>query len=154
MQNSDYKLRFTASEWSRIEYELTRERGLWGPDNPSPLDKWMLDTVEGPFRMRKRMCRNHSFYRHYPYIGQSQVCLVYVHVLYCHTNSEYSVKSTGVVRADRVLVSLQSMYSKRTCMLALTLSLLTRSYSLPVAKQTRPDQTSTRVYSSRAKSGS
>ena len=34
-------------EWSRIEWELTRERGLWGPDQPSPLDKWMLDTVEG-----------------------------------------------------------------------------------------------------------
>ena len=43
----DYRLRFTVLEWSRIEWELTRERGLWGPDQPSPLDKWMLDTVEG-----------------------------------------------------------------------------------------------------------
>ena len=46
-QNMDYRLRFTVLEWSRIEWELTRERGLWGPDHPSPLDKWMLDTVEG-----------------------------------------------------------------------------------------------------------
>lgn len=43
----DYKLRFTASEWARIEHELTRERGLWGPEEPSTLDKWMLDFVEG-----------------------------------------------------------------------------------------------------------
>ena len=40
-------MRFTASEWARIEHELTRERGLWGPDKPSFLDKWMLDSVEG-----------------------------------------------------------------------------------------------------------
>jgi hypothetical protein len=63
----DYRLRFTVQEWNRIEWELTRERGLWGPDQPSPLDKWMLDTVEGPHRMRKRMCRNHMFYHDYPY---------------------------------------------------------------------------------------
>ena len=49
LQNMDYRLRFTVLEWSRIEWELTRERGLWGPDQPSPLDKWMLDTVEGPY---------------------------------------------------------------------------------------------------------
>ena len=66
-QNLDYRLRFTVLEWSRIEWELTRESGLWGPDHPSPLDKWMLDTVEGPYRMRKRMCRNHLFYHEYPY---------------------------------------------------------------------------------------
>ena len=47
MQNEDYRLRFAVSEWHKIEYELTRERGLWGPENPSDLDKWMLDTVEG-----------------------------------------------------------------------------------------------------------
>ena len=43
----EYRLRFAASEWSKIEYELTRERGLWGPDKPSLLDKWMVDIVEG-----------------------------------------------------------------------------------------------------------
>lgn len=47
LQNEDYRLRFAVSEWSKIEYELTRERGLWGPEIPSKLDKWMLDTVEG-----------------------------------------------------------------------------------------------------------
>ena len=47
IQNEDYRLRYAVSEWSKIEYELTRERGLWGPETPSPLDKWMLDTVEG-----------------------------------------------------------------------------------------------------------
>ncbi len=43
----EYRLRFAASEWSKIEYELTRERGLWGPEASSPLDKWMIDPVEG-----------------------------------------------------------------------------------------------------------
>lgn len=47
LQNEDYRLRYAASEWSKIEYELTRERGLWGPEIPAQLDKWMLDTVEG-----------------------------------------------------------------------------------------------------------
>lgn len=46
----EYRLRFAALEWSKIEYELTRERGLWGPDKPSPLDKWMVDIVEGEGR--------------------------------------------------------------------------------------------------------
>ena len=50
VQNEDYRLRFAVSEWRKIEYELTRERGLWGPENPSELDKWMLDTVEGTCR--------------------------------------------------------------------------------------------------------
>ena len=47
MQNQEYKLRFTASEWARTADELTRERGLWGPLNPCYLDKWALDSVEG-----------------------------------------------------------------------------------------------------------
>lgn len=67
LQNVGYKLRFIASEWARIEHELTRERGLWGPEVPSPLDKWMLDCVEGPSRMRKRLCRNAAFYCNYPF---------------------------------------------------------------------------------------
>ena len=90
-QRLDYRLRFTASEWACIEHELTRERGLWGPENPSPLDKSMLDSMEGslakkrnyficvfslanhlfhlqtgPSRMRKRLCKNYQFYEHYP----------------------------------------------------------------------------------------
>ena len=63
----EYRLRFAGSEWSKIEYELTRERGLWGPDKSSSLDKWMVDTVEGPCRMRKRMQRNHDFFKQYPF---------------------------------------------------------------------------------------
>ena len=47
LQNTDYKLRFTGSQWARIEQELTRERGLWGPERSSPLDKWTLDFIEG-----------------------------------------------------------------------------------------------------------
>ena len=43
----EYRLRFAASEWSKVEYELTRERGLWGPEKSSPLEKWMVDPVEG-----------------------------------------------------------------------------------------------------------
>ncbi len=46
-QNVEYRTRIAISEWSQLEYELTRERGLWGSDDSSPLDKWRLDTVEG-----------------------------------------------------------------------------------------------------------
>ena len=37
-RNCDYGLRFTASEWSHIVGELTRECGLWGPTQPCFLD--------------------------------------------------------------------------------------------------------------------
>lgn len=47
--------------------ELVRERGVWGPDRPYPLRKWMLDSTEGPCRMRKKMMKNDSFYDHYPH---------------------------------------------------------------------------------------
>ena len=81
LQNCDYSLRFTASEWSHIVGELTRECGLWGPTQPCFLDKWMLDSVEGPSRMRKRMCRNAHFYQHYPFVSRSaidEVCVLCV----------------------------------------------------------------------------
>ena len=86
MQNCDYSLRFTASEWSHIVGELTRECGLWGPTQPCFLDKWMLDSVEGPSRMRKRMCRNAHFYQHYPFVSRSaidEVCVLCVCVVLC-----------------------------------------------------------------------
>lgn len=77
----------------QLESELTRERGIWGPTQPSRLgkssffrsvrfenvklvrftlplfilDKWMLDTTEGPCRMRKKLIKNDMFYAHYPY---------------------------------------------------------------------------------------
>lgn len=33
--------------WSNMELELISEGGIWGPENPNPLEKWMLDDVEG-----------------------------------------------------------------------------------------------------------
>lgn len=59
--------RYVQAEWAAAWAELTRERGLWGPPKPSPLDKWALESTEGPNRMRKMMRRNHLFYLHYPY---------------------------------------------------------------------------------------
>jgi hypothetical protein len=72
-RNCDYTLRFTASEWSHIVYQLTRERGLWGPEKPCFLDKWMLDSAEGPARMRRRMCRNPQFFHNYPFVSQKSL---------------------------------------------------------------------------------
>ena len=51
LQDREKRFWFTRSEWSRIEHELTRERGLWGPESPSKVDKWMLDIVEGETAM-------------------------------------------------------------------------------------------------------
>lgn len=59
--------RYVHQEWLQTEQELTRERGLWGPPEPSHLDKWMLDMTEGPHRMRKKTMKNDLFYLHYPY---------------------------------------------------------------------------------------
>lgn len=55
-------------EWDKIEYELTRERGLWGRTSSDSLVKWSLYLAEGPLRMRKRMIQNHGFYMRYPYV--------------------------------------------------------------------------------------
>ncbi|CAH2076588.1 unnamed protein product, partial [Iphiclides podalirius] len=62
--------RYVQAEWAGAWRELTRERGLWGPPRASPLDKWALDSTEGPCRMRKMLRRNHHFYLHYPYRPQ------------------------------------------------------------------------------------
>uniref|UniRef100_A0A673H4J8 WD repeat and FYVE domain-containing protein 3-like n=1 Tax=Sinocyclocheilus rhinocerous TaxID=307959 RepID=A0A673H4J8_9TELE len=61
-------LKYVMDEWAGIEYELLRERGLWGPPIGSHLDKFQLDMTEGPCRMRKKMVRNDMFYIHYPYV--------------------------------------------------------------------------------------
>uniref|UniRef100_A0A8D8WKM9 WD repeat and FYVE domain-containing protein 3 n=1 Tax=Cacopsylla melanoneura TaxID=428564 RepID=A0A8D8WKM9_9HEMI len=66
-QGYAFMQRYVLEEWLQIETELTRERGVWGPEIGSRLDKWMLDTTEGPSRMRKKMMRNDMFYIHYPY---------------------------------------------------------------------------------------
>ncbi|KAF0311049.1 WD repeat and FYVE domain-containing protein 3 [Amphibalanus amphitrite] len=62
-QSQKYMEDFIMDEWLRMERELTRERGLWGPS----LDKWQLDTTEGPCRMRKRTVSDVTFYQRYPY---------------------------------------------------------------------------------------
>ncbi|KAJ8787692.1 hypothetical protein J1605_022723 [Eschrichtius robustus] len=65
-------LKYVTEEWCQIEYELLRERGLWGPPIGSHLDKWMLEMTEGPCRMRKKMVRNDMFYIHYPYVPETE----------------------------------------------------------------------------------
>ncbi|VDP07627.1 unnamed protein product, partial [Soboliphyme baturini] len=54
-------------EWFTVEQELMRERGLWGPMHASVLDKYMLDSTEGPCRKRKKLVMNPTFYSNYPY---------------------------------------------------------------------------------------
>uniref|UniRef100_A0A670KCI7 WD repeat and FYVE domain containing 3 n=1 Tax=Podarcis muralis TaxID=64176 RepID=A0A670KCI7_PODMU len=78
MQYKEYQerqqnaLKYVTEEWSQIEYELLRERGLWGPPIGSHLDKWMLEMTEGPCRMRKKMVRNDMFYIQYPYMPDTE----------------------------------------------------------------------------------
>lgn len=66
-------LKYVTEEWAAIEYELLRERGLWGPPIGSHLDKFTLEMTEGPCRMRKKMVRNDMFYIHYPYIPEAEM---------------------------------------------------------------------------------
>ncbi|PIO53974.1 hypothetical protein TELCIR_24673, partial [Teladorsagia circumcincta] len=54
-------------EWHQLEAELTRERGIWGPEKASVLDKYKLDTTEGPSRTRRKMIPNRFFYHAFPY---------------------------------------------------------------------------------------
>lgn len=54
-------------EWHNTEADLTRERGLWGPEMCSYLDKYELDVTEGPHRIRKKLVPNNDFYQRYPY---------------------------------------------------------------------------------------
>lgn len=54
-------------EWQNTEAELTRERGLWGPEERSILDKFQLDVTEGPSRARKTLIPDSKFYHRYPY---------------------------------------------------------------------------------------
>ncbi|EPY77187.1 WD repeat and FYVE domain-containing protein 3 isoform 1 [Camelus ferus] len=71
-QRQQNALKYVTEEWCQIEYELLRERGLWGPPIGSHLDKWMLEMTEGPCRMRKKMVRNDMFYNHYPYVPETE----------------------------------------------------------------------------------
>lgn len=71
-QRQQNVLKYVTEEWAAIEYELLRERGLWGPPIGSHLDKFTLEMTEGPCRMRKKMVRNDMFYIHYPYIPDTE----------------------------------------------------------------------------------
>lgn len=70
---SQHTQRYVLQDWIQSEGELTRERGLWGPTRGSILDKWMLDTTEGPHRMRKKTMRNDLFYQQYPYRAELEL---------------------------------------------------------------------------------
>ncbi len=59
--------KYVASEWNHILGDLHHSRGLWGHELPAGLDKWMLDSIEGPARMRRRLKSNPTFYEDYPY---------------------------------------------------------------------------------------
>lgn len=59
--------RFVADSWEELQCGLSRERGLWGLDSASPLDRWQLDNNEGPARMRRRLRPNPGFYVDYPF---------------------------------------------------------------------------------------
>ncbi|XP_055386714.1 WD repeat and FYVE domain-containing protein 3 isoform X2 [Condylostylus longicornis] len=67
MQMLQHTQRYVYQDWILSETELTRERGLWGSVKTPPLDKWMLDSTEGPHRMRKKTMKNDIFYLQYPY---------------------------------------------------------------------------------------
>ncbi|VDN29256.1 unnamed protein product, partial [Gongylonema pulchrum] len=54
-------------DWRSLETELTRERGIWGAELGSSLDKFMLDMTEGPCRIRRKLIPNAAFYYQYPY---------------------------------------------------------------------------------------
>ena len=46
-QAYQYMMRYLLEEWSSMEAELMRPRGLWGPPMGHELDKWQLDMTEG-----------------------------------------------------------------------------------------------------------
>ncbi|EFA78057.1 BEACH domain-containing protein [Heterostelium album PN500] len=62
------KQKFNAKQFEAMRDQITRERAVWGPTLPSPLDKFKLDSTEGPYRMRKKTEKNYDFYKNYPYI--------------------------------------------------------------------------------------
>ncbi|XP_018321850.1 WD repeat and FYVE domain-containing protein 3 [Agrilus planipennis] len=80
---------YVHQEWLQTEAELTRERGLWGPLEPSYLDKWMLDMTEGPHRMRKKTMKNDLFYLHYPYRPEAEKGLLKYKVATSHHSKDY-----------------------------------------------------------------
>ena len=66
-QTEEHLLQFAEEQWLITEGQLVRERGIWGPETESRLNKWCMDVTEGPSRMRKRLIRDEQFYLRYPY---------------------------------------------------------------------------------------
>lgn len=98
-QRQQNALKYVTEEWAAIEYELLRERGLWGPPIGSHLDKFTLEMTEGPCRMRKKMVRNDMFYIHYPYIPETET----------NTNSAQVFSSTSRTNAGK-MVTMMSVF--------------------------------------------
>ena len=69
-KNLEYRLDHALCIWKPINEELTRERGLWGPEEPNPFQKWTQDCIEGPSRQRKRLRVNKNFYQTYEFIPE------------------------------------------------------------------------------------
>ena len=72
VQEENHLKRFTLKKWNRSASELTRERGVWGPEEEETLTKWTLDYTEGPCRMRKRMMKDETFYIRYPHRARTE----------------------------------------------------------------------------------
>ena len=51
-----------AARWCRMDAELHREGGVFGPNEPNRWTKYALDTREGPARMRLRLAPDSTFY--------------------------------------------------------------------------------------------
>ena len=69
-KNIEYRLDHALCIWKPINEELTRERGLWGPENYNPFQKWTQDCLEGPSRQRKRLRVNKTFYQTYEFFPE------------------------------------------------------------------------------------
>ncbi|KAL3875787.1 hypothetical protein ACJMK2_033704 [Sinanodonta woodiana] len=92
LKSAEHMEGYLIEEWAQMEQELLRERGLWGPTVGCPLDKWMLDMTEGPFRMRKKMLKNDMFYIHYPYRPDMEDNPLRYKVALSHDSKDYYEK--------------------------------------------------------------
>ena len=90
-KNFEYRLDHALCIWKPINEELTRERGLWGPEEPNPLQKWTQDCLEGPSRQRKRLRVNKGFYQAYEFVPEGE-------------NRELKVRSRRPVSYDSMIM--------------------------------------------------
>ncbi|KAH3744555.1 beach domain protein [Pelomyxa schiedti] len=65
------KHHFVCGLWNTQSEQLRTERAVWGSNIPDPYAKWKIDETEGPYRMRKKLEHDHTFYERYPYIPES-----------------------------------------------------------------------------------